>query len=345
MRALYLSVSGTQLHSRRGGRSMPWRHSWTAIREPVVQALVLAGPLPEYPWPRRLVAVSARAVQRFWEHGDLFSSAAISFYALFSLLPLVILFLVGLQVLFSYDQVQRNLGRLFGLTDTDLVLRTIREAYAQEATLGWIGALTLVLAAAGVFSSVQVALDRVWECRGRMVYHRFLVGVVAMAASLLIFLAVLIATVFLFRVIRISIVGEWLGWPRTPPRGTGSALTIATGLAQFVIFWAAYRFLPNVPVRWRDALPGAVVAAAIWHTIASALGWYLGAVAEYTTLYHSLSVIVALIVWVYGLSASFLLGAEFVAQRTRWPQGGGDPAWQQPVRSPIPGGQGSPPAR
>jgi membrane protein len=324
---------------------MVWRNSWTTIREPVLQALVLAGPLPEHPWPRRIVAVSARAIERFWQHGDLFSSAAISFYALFSLLPLVILFLIGLQVFVPYDLVQRNLGRLFGLTDTDLVLRTIRDAYAQEATLGWIGALTLILAATGVFSSVQVALDRVWECRGRTVHLRFLVGVAAMASSLLIFLAMLMATVFVFRFIRTSIVGEWLGWPRTPPPGTGSALTIATGLAQFVIFWTAYRFLPNVPVRWGDALPGAVAAAVIWHAIAYGLSWYLGTVADYTTLYHSLGVIVALIASVYGLSASFLLGAEFVAQRTRWPEGRGDPTWQQPVHSPIPSGQGSPPTR
>jgi membrane protein len=307
--------------------------------------LVPADPLRDPPWPRRIAAVLVRAVGKFWEHGDLFSSAAISFYALFSLLPLVILFLVGLQLFAPYDVVQRNLGRLFGLTESDLVLRTIREAYAQEATLGWIGAVTLMLAAAGVFSSVQVALDRVWENRGRMVHVRFLIGVLAMALSLLIFLGMLVATIFVFRLVRTSIVGEWFGWPRTPPSGTRDALNIAMALAQFVMFWVAYRFLPNVPVRWRDALPGAVVAAVVWHGIAYGLGWYLGTVTDYTSLYHSLGVVVALTAWVYGLSASFLLGAEFVAQRTLWPQGPADPKWRQPVQAPAPGAQGPPPAR
>jgi membrane protein len=313
---------------------MAWRNTWaTIIREPVLHTLVPSDPLG---WPRRIVSTWARVLEKFWEHGDLFSSAAISFYALFSLLPLVILFLVGLQVFVPYELVQRNLGRLFGLTESDLVLMTVRDAYAQEATLGWLGAVTLVFAAAGVFSSVQVALDRIWECRGRVVHLRFLVGIMAMTASLVIFLGMLLATVFVFRLIRTSVVGAWLGWPQTPPRGAGNVLAITTWLAQFVIFWTGYRFLPNVPVRWRDALPGALSAALVWHAIAYGLGWYLGTVGDYTTLYHSLGGIVALVLWVYGLSASFLLGGEFVAQRTLWPRGRGDPRWRQPLQGPPP---------
>jgi membrane protein len=319
---------------------MARRTTWTAIREPVLQTLAPAGPLPE-PWGRRTVALFVRAVRKFWEHGDLFSSAAISFYALFSILPLVILFLVGLQAFIPYTIVQRNLGRLFGLTETDVVLRTVADAYAHEAALGWVGIVTLVIAATGVFTALQVALDRIWECRGRRVHIRFLIGVLTMAASLLIFLGMLIGTVYVFRFIRSSEIGALLGWPRTPPRGTGNALTIATGLAQFGIFWTGYRFLSSVPVRWRDALPGALVAAAVWHAIAYGISWYLGTVADYSSLYHSLAVIVALLVWVYGLSATFLLGAEFVAQRTVWPRAG-DPRWRQPVPAPAQGPQPAP---
>jgi membrane protein len=299
----------------------------------------LVGP----PTARRFVLSLVRAAEKFWEHGDLFASAAISFYALFSLLPLVMLFLAGLQLFFPYQAVQRNLGRLFGMTTNDVVLQTIRSAYAQEATLGWVGAIALILAAGGVFTALQVALDRVWECRGRFFHTRFFIGVMTMAASLLIFLAMLIGTVFVFRLIRTTVVGEWLGWPRVPGRGAGNALTIATGLAQFGIFWIGYRFLPNAPVRWRDALPGAAIAAILWHAMAYVLAWYLGTIADYSTLYHSLSVIIALLVWVYGLTSSFMLGAEIVAQHTRWPQGRGGSLWQQPL--PPPTGQEPPAGR
>ena len=299
--------------------------------------------LVEPPAARRIVLILVRAAQKFWDHGDLFASAAISFYALFSLLPLVILFLAGLQLFFPYQAVQRNLGRLFGMTANDLVLQTIRDAYAHESTLGWVGVITLILAAGGVFNALQVAFDRVWECRGRFYHLRFLIGVMTMTCSLLIFLGMLIGTVLLFRLIRTTVVGEWLGWPRVPGRGVGNALTIATGLAQFGIFWIGYRFLPNAPVRWRDALPGAAIGAVLWHAMAYVLAWYLGTVADYSTLYHSLGVVIALLVWVYGLIASFMFGAEIVAQRTRWPQGRGGALWQEPL--PPPAGQGPPAGR
>lgn len=290
---------------------------WTGIRGPLLRMLSRAEGPAEAPWGRQTAATFVRAVQKFWEHGDFFSSAAISFYALFSVLPLMMLFLVALQTIIPYERVEHNLGRLLGLTDTDLLFQTIRDAYAQQGALGWIGAVTLILAATGVFTALQIALDKVWEIRGRGVHVRFLVGVLTMAASLLIFVGLLLATVFVFRFIRTSVIGEWLGWPQAPPRGAGNVWNITTWLAQFGIFWTGYRFLPSARVRWRDALPGALVAAIVWHAIAVALGWYLGTVADYTTLYHSLATIVALMVWVYGLSASFLLGAECVALRTR----------------------------
>jgi membrane protein len=292
------------------------KETWAVIREPLARTLSPAEPSAEAPWTSHAAATFLRAIRRFWEHGDLFSAAAISFYALFSVLPLVMLFLVALQTIFPYARLERNLGRLFGLTETDLVLKTIRDAYAQRGAMGWFGVVTLIIAATGVFTALQIALDKVWEIRGRGVHVRFLVGVVIMVFSLLIFVGMLLATVFVFRFIRSSVIGAWLGWPHVPPRGTSNALTIATVLAQFGIFWTGYRFLPSARVRWRDALPGALVAAIVWHVIAFGLSWYLGTVAEYATLYHSLGAIVALMVWVYGLSASFLLGAEFVALRT-----------------------------
>src|SRR6516162_11376720 len=75
-------------------------------------------------------AALARAAQKFWEHGDLFSGAAISYYALFSLLPLALLLLLALQTLYSSEVVMRNLGRLFGLARADIVFETVRGAYA-----------------------------------------------------------------------------------------------------------------------------------------------------------------------------------------------------------------------
>jgi membrane protein len=271
---------------------------------------------------RRAGRTFVRAGGRFIRHGDLFPAAAISYYAIFSLLPLAILLLVSLQLIFNVPAatLSKNMGRLFGgLTDTDILLRTVRDAYTQHARLGWFGAVALIAAAAGVFSAVQVALNRVWEVPGRHFHLQFLLGIVMMATSLLVFLGVLVLIIYTMRFLRFSEVGALLGHPRLPSSGPLSGLSITTAVAQFVVFWVGYRMLPNVRVRWRDAWLGAVVGALLWHIITIGLGWYLAAVSDYSTLYHQVEAIMALIIWVYALACCFLFGAEFVAEWTPYP--------------------------
>ncbi len=274
----------------------------------------------DLPTVRRAGVTFARAAERFWRHGDLFPAAAISFYAIFSLLPLAILLLVTLQLIFPAEAISKNMGRLFGgLADTDILLRTIREAYTQHGRLGWLGGVALVAAAAGVFSAVQVALNRVWEVPGRHFHLQFLLGVLMMATSLLVFLGILLLLFVTMRFLRFSEVGALLGHPRLPSSGPASGLSITTAAAQFVVFWVGYRMLPNVRIRWRDAWLGALVAATLWHAIGLGIGWYLAVVSEYSTLYHQVQAIMVLLIWVYALACCFLFGAEFVAEWTPYP--------------------------
>lgn len=261
-----------------------------------------------------------RALERFWRHGDLFPAAAISFYAIFSILPLTILLLVSLQLIAPAEVISKNMGRLFGgLADTDILLRTVRDAYAQHGRLGWLGGIALIAAAAGVFGAIQVGLNRVWEVPGRHFHLQFLLGVLMIAVSLLVFVGTLMAIAYTMRFLRAGEVGTLLGHPRLPRSGPASFLSIATAVAQFGIFWVAYKVLPNVRIRWRDAWPGALVAAGLWHIIVLGIGWYLAVVSDYSTLYHQVQTIMALLVWVYALNCCFLFGAEFVAEWTPYP--------------------------
>jgi membrane protein len=269
---------------------------------------------------RRADITFVRAIGRFWRHGDFFPAAAISFYALFSLLPLAILLLVSLQLLASPEVISRNIGRLFGdLTDTNILVTTIRTAYAQHGRLGWFGGIALIGAAAGVFNAVQYALNRVWEVPGRRFHLQFLLGVLMIATSLLVFLGTLLIIAYTMRFLRYGDLGVLLGHPRLPRSGPVSGLSIRSAVAQFAIFWVAYKLLPNVRIRWRDAWLGAVIAALLWHVIVIGIGWYLAYLSDYSTLYNQVQAIMALLVWMYALACCFLFGAEFVAEWTPYP--------------------------
>ena len=279
--------------------------------KPMVEILL---PPREVSFLRSTVAFF-RAIEKFWEHGDLFSGAAISFYAVFSLLPLTILLLLALQLIFPAEQVEFQISRLFGNpTNADLLTRTLREAYGQRGSLGWLGGLVLILAATGVFSAVQTALDRVWESHGRMLPVRLILGIFMMVGSLLIFLGVLVPAILALRMLQFTV--DLLGLSQIPAVASGKTLALTVALAQFGVFWVGYRFLPSVPVRWRDAWPGAMLAVVLWQLTGYVLGWYLGSISTYALLYNRLGAVLALLIWVYALACTFLFGAEFVAQWT-----------------------------
>ena len=266
------------------------------------------------PWLNlsRLGLAFGRAIGGVWTHGDLFSGAAISFYALFSMLPMVILFAIILGAAFPNARVDRILGRLLGGdVHPGILVQTVQEAYDHRGSYGWWGSLTLILSSTGVFGALQIALDRVFECKGRFLAARAAVGALMMIGSLLIFIGVMVGTVLAVRLIRVVGLGPLVGIGITGP--AGQAIAAFPAVAQFAIFWVGYRFLPNVPIRWREAWPGALIATVLWQIISYVLGVYIGRVADYTSLYQSLAVVVALLAWIYTLSCTFLFGAEVVA--------------------------------
>ena len=263
--------------------------------------------------PPRLGRAFGRAIGGLWTHGDLFSGAAISFYALFSLLPMAVLFAILLGVAFPHARVDRILGRILGgAQHPDILVQTVQEAYSHRGSYGWWGSLTLILSSTGVFGALQVALDRVFECRGRFLPTRVAVGVLMMVGSLLIFIGAMVGTVVAIRLIRFSGLAPLVGVP-IAPGPAGRLAEVFPAFAQFMVFWVGYRFLPNVPVRWREAWPGALIATILWQIINYVVGLYIGRVADYTSLYQSLGVIVALLAWIYALACTFLFGAEIVA--------------------------------
>jgi len=64
---------------------------------------------------------------------------------------------------------------------------------------------------------------------------------------------------------------------------------------------------------WHSVLPGAVLATAMWLLSSALFGWYLQHYADYSVIYGSLGVGIALLVWMYLISLVVLIGAEFNA--------------------------------
>jgi membrane protein len=98
----------------------------------------------------------------------------------------------------------------------------------------------------------------------------------------------------------------------------GQILRYAAALGA-IIFGAAllYYVGPNRPNKFRNVLPGAIIATVLWWAATTVFGWYVRNIANYNVLYGSIGAVIALLVWMYLLSVIALFGSEYNAERER----------------------------
>jgi len=253
--------------------------------------------------------------------------AAIAFYGIFSLLPLLILLTsVFGFVLASWGgavSFRDGLSRLLSDGVSPQVARIAVEALiaTEEARgrLGLLGIGTLLLAAAGAFGQLESSLQVVWDThvtdrpvpfrrqvlgflRSRLVSFLLVGGV-----SLLVF-ASLAGDVFLDAFRREYDFGGRANW-RLVQLGTG---LFAAGW----IVTLLYRLLPAKKVPWRAALVGGWLTAGLWEATKQLLSAYVRH-RDYTRAYPLLGSALAILLWVYFAGLVFLLGAEVAAGITR----------------------------
>jgi len=242
--------------------------------------------------------------------------AALAYYALFSVAPLLLLAtaIAGLV----YDEasaraeVSARLFELVGAQGAAAVEGLLTRALPTGAGLvpSIIGVTTTLLGASTVFVQLRGSLDQVWK-----VPSHETAGVVAAAwarvigvGMVLLTGALLLASLAMGTVLRVA--GAALATSVGLPTG---ALDAAVPIASFVLvtaaFAAIFKLVPSVRVPWGAALVGAVVTAALFTVGRVAVGAYL-AYAGVATAYGAAGSLVAFLVWVYASAQIVLFGAE-----------------------------------
>lgn len=244
--------------------------------------------------------------------------AAIAFYTVFSIAPLLILVIAIAGFVWGEEAVRgeviRQLGGLVGPEGAAGVQSMIRSADkpAQGITATVLSVLFLIIGATSVFAELQSALDRIWRVpslqktaglwnalRARLLSFGLVLG---LAFLLLVSLVVSAA---------LAVVGQWSsglfpGWEAVMQvLNTVVSLGIST-----VLFAMIYKFMPQVKIAWRDVWVGAVVTAVLFEIGKVLIGMYVGKSSTVSSLTAAGSLVIVLI-WVYYAAQVFLLGAEF----------------------------------
>jgi membrane protein len=244
-------------------------------------------------------------------------SAALAFYTVLSLAPLLVVAVAIAGFFFGEDaargQIASELARVVGESAGQGIQTLL--THAQEPTQGtWssiIGLIVLMAGASGVFGELQAALNTVWNVepkpgrgiggilRDRFFSFSMVMGVCFLLLVSLVLSAVLAAAGALFQS---SLPGGAQLWAIV--NFSISALVIA------VLFALIFKIVPDIEIDWEHVFPGALVTSLLFSAGKYFLGLYLGR-ASVASPYGAAGSVVVLVIWVYYAAQILLLGAEF----------------------------------
>jgi membrane protein len=245
--------------------------------------------------------------------------AALAYYTVFSLAPLVLLLLAIVGFIFHNDpagawrKMTEQMSYFLDKSAVDVVANIAQTASQPNKgmTATIIGILLALFGASGVFGQLQNALNTIWGVKAKPG-----AGIVGFIRSRFLSFAMVAGVCFLLLV---SLVFESLlkGFSHYIqaifPGGIVIALVVYSifDLAVVVLLFALiFKFLPDVKIQWRDVWIGALMTAIFFAIGKWALGLYLGSGAA-ASAYGAASSLITLLLWIYYSSQILLFGAEF----------------------------------
>jgi membrane protein len=244
--------------------------------------------------------------------------AALAYYTLFSIAPLIMIVISIAGVVFGREAAQGEIvGQLQGLMgDEGAQAIEALLASANEDGRGAIaGALSFLLLAFGattVFGELQDAFDRIWRVpvkpRASGLWNLLRARVLSFGMMLGIAFLLMVSLVFSAG---IAALGNWFG----PMLDIGEALMhvinfVVSFVLITVLFAMIYKIMPRAKVEWRDVWVGSVVTSLLFAIGKLLIGLYIGK-SGVASGFGAAGSLIVLLIWVYYSAQIFLVGAEF----------------------------------
>jgi membrane protein len=243
--------------------------------------------------------------------------AALAFYTILSLAPLVILAISMAALIFGRSAAQHELlgqvESMMGRQGSEAVKAMIEHAQkpASSAFASIIAVITLLFGASGAFGALRSALNKVWDVQPKsdggfwaaIKKNVFSFGMVLSVGFLLLVSLVLTAA--------LGVLGKYFGGLLPMPESVLQIINFAVSLTGVsVLFALIFRYVPDVRMPWRGLWVGATVTALLFTIGKFLIGLYMGKAAV-GSAYGAAGSLVVIIVWVYYSGIIFLFGAEF----------------------------------
>lgn len=268
---------------------------------------------------RHPAAFALHALRSFGRNQGLLLAAAIAYYALLSVVPLLILSVIALSHLVEEAELLATIGRYLEWlvpSQSHAFLAEISKFMEQRAAVGAVLLLTMLFFSSLAFSVLEKAMAVIFAHRNAGGQRHFL------TSALLPYCFVLMLGVALLGVTIVSIALEaiaranlhFFGWEWSL-RGLAGSLIYLVGLgAEVSILTAMYLIMPVGRVRLRHALFGGCTATLIWEVIRHILVWFFTTLSKASVVYGPLATAVVAMFSMEIAATLLLFGAQLIAE-------------------------------
>ena len=264
-------------------------------------------------------SILENAVKTFTEKQAAQASAGLAYYSIFSIFPLLLVFIAAGSYFIDTNQVFNVVTQFIQQAlpiSRQLINENLQEILQARGTAGILSLLTLLWSGSGMFTNLAYNINLAWTRAARRNFlQNRLVG--------------LWMIVGLIGLIVLSLTLSWVT-QRLPHMDIAHAsptnllllrLISAFGswLMIFLVFFALYHWIPTMDVTWSATVWGALLASLAWKAVTTGFTWYLSSrFGSYQLVYGSLGAIVAFLFLIYVISFITLFGAHLSAAIEGW---------------------------
>jgi len=253
--------------------------------------------------------------------------AALSFYCILSLAPLLIIVLAIAGAFFGDDaargelvsQIRGMVGREGAEAIQEILANANKPFAGIWATV--VGGITLLLGASGVFGQLQDSLNTIWDVKPKangivgVIKDRFLSFAMVLGTGFLLLISLVVSA-------GLTALGNYMS-------GLLPGIDTLWGILNFlialgvitVLFALIFRLIPDTEIAWNEVWIGAFITSLLFSFGKFALGMYLGSQSVGSS-YGAAGSLVVLVVWVYYSAQILFFGAEFTQVYSRWKRTG-----------------------
>ena len=287
-------------------------------------------PVKDWFLDRFVVQLLVRTVLEMSADDATHMAAGISYYALFSIFPLLLFLVATLGFFMETEEVRSQVLDAFSgyfPGSENIIEQNLNAVLGVRGALGVFGVLGLLWSGSAIFGGVSRSINRAWDVHADRPFFINKPRQLAMAAGVGLLFLLSLSIVAVSRTTDQLVEAEaqklvpLIGWVAPLGWVAPVVLQISSFMLTSAMFMLMYKYMPNTRTYWEYVWPGAVVAAALFETAKNMFVIYLSQFANFEDVYGALTPVIVLSLWAYISGLILILGAELSSEYWRLRQG------------------------